>query len=397
MEKLSHDVSVRLPTEFGKFRLYLYTDKDGREHLALVMGDIEGREDVLTRVHSQCMTGDLFGSLRCDCHSQFELSKEIIAEEGEGILIYLRQEGRGIGLESKLKSYNLQDQGYDTVDANKALGFEADMRDYEVASLILKDLGVKSIRLLSNNPDKLDSLKENGIKVSDRIPIYPKITEENYDYIKTKEDKMDHLLNIDALSPFMNKIQKICSYFNKQIEKNNELRIAGFFVQGINGNIPSYSNLNKDKNLEAIYSRLISCYDAHIPDNNLNLYDSFTDKEEGPSKVVNNRDNGELSNLDEKTKIIEESKVKENKSVVDQLEKKDINSVLIQSKDVLNELMEKRSIDFFITFLIPKMFPKEVDKLSINKKDFKPRRARDIHSIKLGDNIIYYGCLGEHD
>ncbi len=198
--KLYSKTSTRLPIPLGEFRIYLYKDVEGKEHLALVMGDVKGKSDVLVRIHSECLTGDIFDSMRCDCGEQLRQSLQIIAEEKEGILIYLRQEGRGIGLSEKLKTYNLQDSGLDTVDANIALGHEVDERNYTFAIKILKDLGIKSIRLISNNPSKFNSLDKNGIKITSRINLYPRITSENAYYLSTKISKMGHMMDLDSLS-----------------------------------------------------------------------------------------------------------------------------------------------------------------------------------------------------
>jgi len=192
---------ARVPTPVGEFQLCLYASNgDDKEHLALVMGDVAGHPDVLARVHSECFTGDVLGSLRCDCGGQLHRAMHMIAEEGMGVLVYLRQEGRGIGLPDKLRAYNLQDRGYDTVDANLQLGHQADERDYTVAALILKDLGLRSIRLLTNNPLKIESLRELGISVSDRVPLQPQVTPENSDYLTTKVRRMNHQLNLTLLS-----------------------------------------------------------------------------------------------------------------------------------------------------------------------------------------------------
>jgi len=190
--------SAHIPTPEGVFQMCLYVNgQDNKEHLALIAGDVAQQEDVLVRVHSECFTGDVFGSLRCDCGVQLEESMEMIAREGAGILIYLRQEGRGIGLANKLRAYNLQEQGYDTVDANLLLGYGADERDYTTAALILKHLGVHSVRLLTNNPLKIESLELSGIKVTERIPLPSHVTAENAAYLLTKVQRMRHLLNLE--------------------------------------------------------------------------------------------------------------------------------------------------------------------------------------------------------
>jgi GTP cyclohydrolase II len=192
---------ARIPIAAGEFRLCLYmNNQNDKEHLALVMGDVAGQRDVLVRVHSECFTGDVLGSLRCDCGQQLQQALQLIAEEGQGVLVYLRQEGRGIGLPDKLRAYNLQDMGYDTVDANLLLGHQADERDYTVAALILQDLGVRSVRLLTNNPKKIESLQKLGIAVTNRVPLQPQVTTENAAYLMTKAQRMDHFLNLGLLS-----------------------------------------------------------------------------------------------------------------------------------------------------------------------------------------------------
>ncbi len=193
---------ARIPTEMGEFQLCLYSNnQDGKEHLALIMGDVAGKPDVLVRVHSECFTGDVLGSQRCDCGEQLYRAMHMIAQEGEGVLLYLRQEGRGIGLLDKLRAYNLQDQGYDTVDANLALGHQPDEREYTIAACILDDLGVRSIRLLTNNPDKLDSLQSLGIAVTARVPIQGNVTADNASYLQTKAFRMNHLLDLSHALP----------------------------------------------------------------------------------------------------------------------------------------------------------------------------------------------------
>lgn len=192
--------SARIPTAVSEFQLFFYkSSQDDKEHLALVRGEVAGKDEVLVRVHSECFTGDVLGSKRCDCGAQLQASLKLIAEAGSGVVIYLRQEGRGIGLLDKLRAYNLQDQGYDTVDANLALGHQADERDYTVAAQILRDLKVGSIKLLTNNPHKIDSLQELGIQVNARIPLQTGVCPENARYLRTKARRMKHLLVLDEL------------------------------------------------------------------------------------------------------------------------------------------------------------------------------------------------------
>lgn len=189
-------VQSRIPTPEGEFQLILYTANDTKEHLAVVMGQVESKEDVLVRVHSECFTGDVLGSLRCDCGEQLNRAMQQIANVGQGVVIYLRQEGRGIGLLDKLRAYNLQDQGYDTVDANLVLGHEADERDYSIAAGIIADLGINSIQLMTNNPLKIEALTRAGIPVHRRIALEANVNLENVDYLLTKAKRMQHMLNL---------------------------------------------------------------------------------------------------------------------------------------------------------------------------------------------------------
>lgn len=192
-------VKARIPTGPGEFHLCLYeNDADDKEHLALVMGEVQEAEGVLVRVHSECFTGDVLGSMRCDCGEQLQRSMAMIAEAGCGVVLYLRQEGRGIGLLNKLRAYNLQDEGYDTVEANLLLGHQADEREYTVAAEMLHDLGVKSIQLLTNNPEKIAALAALGISVLGRISLTPDVNPENARYLHTKVVRMNHLLSLNG-------------------------------------------------------------------------------------------------------------------------------------------------------------------------------------------------------
>lgn len=188
---------ARIPTNEGTYQLCHYVDAtDGKEHLALVMGDVEGKRDVLVRVHSECFTGDVLGSQRCDCGEQLHLAMRLVAGAGAGVILYLRQEGRGIGLADKLRAYNLQDQGYDTVDANLMLGHQADEREYSAAAAMLVDLGVASVHLMTNNPAKIEHLTRLGIVVNGRIPLVSTVTADNAAYLATKVQRMQHLLTL---------------------------------------------------------------------------------------------------------------------------------------------------------------------------------------------------------
>jgi 3,4-dihydroxy 2-butanone 4-phosphate synthase/GTP cyclohydrolase II len=188
---------ARLPTPFGEFKVIAYkSSADPAEHLALVMGDVAKDEPVLVRVHSQCLTGDVFHSLRCDCGEQIEMSMKKIAEEGRGVVLYMRQEGRGIGIHNKIKAYALQDEGMDTVEANISLGFKADHRDYGVGAQILADLGVHSMRLMTNNPKKISGLESYGLKIVEQLPITTQPNPHNRRYLSTKQKKLGHLLKV---------------------------------------------------------------------------------------------------------------------------------------------------------------------------------------------------------
>ncbi len=191
-----------LPARHGEFELYLYQSLlDGDHHVALVCGDVAGGDPVLVRVHSQCLTGDVFGSLRCDCGEQMDRALEMIREAGRGVFLYMRQEGRGIGLANKIKAYSLQDQGLDTVEANQELGFKADLRDYGIGAQILVDLGVRRIRLLTNNPKKVVGLEAYGLSIVERVPIVIAPNAVNMDYLATKRYKLGHLLDVGLVSP----------------------------------------------------------------------------------------------------------------------------------------------------------------------------------------------------
>ncbi len=236
---IERSVSARIPTAHGEFRLDYFTNTaDDKEHLSLVIGDISESEGVLTRVHSECFTGEVLGSQRCDCAAQLDAAIEAVAQEGAGIVIYLRQEGRGIGLPEKLRAYNLQDQGLDTVDANLRLGYQADERDYGIAALILKDLRVRSIRLMTNNPSKIAKIRELGVDVVGRVPVPGPVTAQNVDYLTTKVERMGHMLTLEEpyqdtlLSPFVPSAKK-----RAISEANQRPFVTLTYAQSLDGSI----------------------------------------------------------------------------------------------------------------------------------------------------------------
>ena len=184
-----------LPTRYyGKFKIVAFETSDKLHHVAMVKGDVTGKKNVLVRIHSECLSGDVFHSLKCDCGEQLEAALKKIDEEGEGVLLYLRQEGRGIGLFNKIKAYQLQEQGRDTVEANEELGFKADQRDYTIGAAILKELGLSTIRLMTNNPKKVNGLKEFGLEITERVPVIIQSNEYNKKYLDTKKEKLGHMI-----------------------------------------------------------------------------------------------------------------------------------------------------------------------------------------------------------
>ena len=191
------DADAFLPTEFGNFRIRVTVDEEGNEHCLVYAGDLQSADAPLIRIHSECLTGDAFSSMKCDCGPQLQASLKQIQEVGCGAVVYLRQEGRGIGLHSKIQAYALQDQGYDTLDANLALGLPADARTYGIAARMLKEAGVRKVRMMTNNPLKVRGLEENGIEVEFRLPHMSGISVQNIDYLRTKNERMGHMLELE--------------------------------------------------------------------------------------------------------------------------------------------------------------------------------------------------------
>jgi GTP cyclohydrolase II len=246
---VTRKASARIPTAVGEFQLFCYAGhRDNQEHLALVRGRVRGRRDVLVRLHSECFTGDVLGSRRCDCGEQLQLAMRRIAAAGAGVILYLRQEGRGIGLPDKLMAYNLQDIGYDTVEANLLPGHDADGRDYEAAAHILKDLGVRSIRLLTNNPHKIESLDELGLEVTDRVPLQATVHSDNAAYLLTKARRMEHLLflNQEEAVPtppplpaarIMDEVRSLLSAAEEYRQRTGRPLVTLSYAQSLDGSI----------------------------------------------------------------------------------------------------------------------------------------------------------------
>lgn len=235
-------VKTRLPTGFGEFSLYLYSEH-GKEHLALVKGEVREKPEIPVRVHSECLTGDVFGSRRCDCGDQLRHTLQYLGRVDTGVLIYLRQEGRGIGLMKKMKAYNLQDQGMDTVEANIHLGHQPDERDYGIAARILRDLGVHSIRLITNNPHKVEELQQHGIEVAERIPIEVGHHSENLGYLRSKAERMAHLLSFRERVPDHHELGFIQPLIDQLTLSRNAEHPLPFvtlaYAQGLDGSIAS--------------------------------------------------------------------------------------------------------------------------------------------------------------
>lgn len=266
---------ARIPIESGEFQLCYYrSDIDDKEHLALVHGDVSGQENVLVRIHSECFTGDVLGSLRCDCGEQLHQAIQKIADAGAGIVIYLRQEGRGIGLLDKLRAYNLQDAGYDTVEANIMLGHQADSRDYTIAALMLQDLEVYSVHLLTNNPDKIEKLQALGIVVTERVALPVDMNIENADYLRTKVERMRHLLDLNKLPSTLN--INLVDIFPKEMQKNGRPFVTLSFAQSLDGSITSKrghstpisggESLKMTHSLRAIHQAILIGIDTALAD-----------------------------------------------------------------------------------------------------------------------------------
>ncbi len=375
-ETIVHEVSTRLPTREGKFQIHLYKDHSGREHIALVKGDVKGQEGVLTRVHSECLTGDLFGSLRCDCGPQLHQAMRMINDEKCGIIVYLRQEGRGIGLSEKLKAYNLQDIGYDTVEANLALGHEAEQRDYSAAENILRDLGVASIRLISNNPDKVTKLTALGVTIDERIPIAPAINPDNMRYLQTKIDRMGHSLDSEELYPYMPEMDDITRYLHRArtIKKGPFFTI--FSLSALDGRLDEEPE-GPGGFFKVLRKKLLEIHDAYLPGNNsyeVGRWMLLTERIGRCYRIDGDREMA-LFNINA------------TRSISPMLFELGIRSVLVEgTTDLARALLENGMADAMVNVVLPVATGGRASSHSA-----MPLRFRDVFSVRLGSEIAYYG------
>lgn len=398
---LTHEVEARLPTDHGPFIMHLYEDESKKQHLALVMGDISSGEDVLTRVHSECLTGDLFGSLRCDCQSQLHQSIDMISEEGQGVIIYLRQEGRGIGLSSKLHSYNLQDEGYDTVDANTALGFEPDSREYEAAALILRDLGVRSIRLLTNNPDKSKAFTSMGISVRSMINISPRVTEENRRYLRTKTLRLNQAIDLETASSSSPEIDRMLRFLKRQAERKEEgvPFLTVLYAQSINGRLTDVDEAARnedDMQLEYFLRRLKAVHPDHSVELPLRS-GSISKIDQGPGNEVDPAQYGARSSHLSIADDVDDKGVLGNKEPSRQISggfAKKIGKgpmVLIEAKpEELTSILGEGKADLIVGLVRPCLMASHEAKGDL-LSEMPSIWFEDVHFITVGQWLVYYG------
>ncbi len=417
-EQVMHEVATRLPTKDGSFRIHLFKDEEGREHVALVKGSVMSKEKVMTRVHSECLTGDLFGSLRCDCGPQLHHAMRILEEQEEGILIYLRQEGRGIGLAEKLKTYNLQDAGLDTVDANLYLGHKAEERDYQVAAEVLRDLGVLSIRLISNNPDKENKLKDLGIDVVSRVSLEPDVNMENLKYLKTKIERMGHELGSTQLFPFQPEMDDVRRYVaRKRDEKLGTPYISVFNISGLDGQLTYEPSLpgNGPALYKVLRMKLMKEHDALLVTND-DLDLALQVRETGGKVLVYDPDlrirtdhpllgdgepilailhgpveNDTLKEIEERSiphfTILDNDGDLDIGAFYEAQDRMAISSIMVDGKDgISNLLMSNAMVDTVMNALVP------VISGGRGTKHYSLGfTLRDVENVRMGDEIIYYG------
>ncbi|MGA1819928.1 MAG: GTP cyclohydrolase II [Thermoplasmatota archaeon] len=415
-----HNVSTRLPTADGSFYIHLFTDSEGKEHIALVRGDVYKAENVLTRVHSECMTGDLFGSLRCDCGPQLHHAMRMIEEEELGIILYLRQEGRGIGLREKLKAYNLQDQGLDTVDANVELGHKAEQRRYDVAAKMLEVLGVASIRLLSNNPDKVKKLQKLGVSITERVPIEPKVHVENLKYLTTKVERMGHILDTRELHPFLPEIDDVIRFVRREKEnKAGSPFITVLNLRTLNGKYPNMdgSDRERETGIRVLKERLsnlhqgllLGPYDMEVfhgfqdevgPIRTVLIFDPKGEVELCPSKETRDQLDIKflhLGSLPEKRSAelqscgFEAYDISNGRGeisierLLDVIPSLGIDSLLTEGTNDIARFFQKRKMaDIIIHILVPVFHGTDLEKEDSGPDLVSPR------TVKLGDTTVYY-------
>lgn len=423
---------ARLPTSEGEFCIFLFKDSENKEHLALVMGDIKEKKCYPVRIHSECLTGDVFSSLRCDCGEQLRQSIQIISEEGAGIIIYLRQEGRGIGLTKKLQAYNLQDNGYDTCEANIALGHKPDERDFTLAASILIELGVKSIKLISNNPGKFKPLIDSGIKIKSRIPLPPRLTSENARYLKTKASKMNHSIDFNGLSSTSPERETILRYIKRKINNSknkNRPFITLSYAQTIDGCIAADKNKRlrlSDKESQIMTHQIRSKHDSIL----VGIGTVLTDNPQltvrrirgkNPQTIILDTNlkfpinakllNGSISPwiFTGKTSKFKKQKQLENlgakvfrlpieKNVIDleslmqKLNILKINSVMVEGgAEVITNFISKELADLVISTVTPFLIGKGVRPFESTSKPKSFLTLNDLKYVKVGRDLIVCG------
>lgn len=425
-------LNARLPTAEGEFRIYVFKDSRNKEHLALVMGEIQEKKDYLVRIHSECLTGDVFGSLRCDCGEQLRQSIQMISEEGSGIIIYLRQEGRGIGLTKKLQAYNLQDNGYDTVEANIVLGHKPDERDFTLVASILIELGVKSIRLISNNPEKFTPIIDAGIKVKSRIPVAPRLTPENLFYLRTKASKLNHTIDFDGLSSTSPERETILRYITRKISysiNRNRPFITLSYAQSIDGYIAADKNkrlaLSDEESLimthqiRSKHNAILVGIGTILADDPQLTVRNIRGKNPQPiildtnlkfplnAKLLNGSISpwiftGETSDI-EKQKNLEklgakvfrlplEKNVIELGSLMSKLAIMKINSVMVEGgAEVIKSFINKRLIDLVISTVTPFLIGRGVHLFENISKTNGFLTFQDLKYVKVGKDLIVCG------
>jgi len=423
-ELVVHNVVTRLPTADGSFFIHLFTDSHKKEHIALVKGDVYGADNVLTRVHSECMTGDLFGSLRCDCGPQLHHAMRMIEEEEMGMILYLRQEGRGIGLKEKLKTYNLQDWGLDTVDANIELGHRAEERDYDVAARMLEMLGVGSIRLLSNNPDKVKKLEKLGVSITDRVPIEPKVNIENLKYLTTKVERMGHILDTSELHPFLPEIDDVIRFIRRTKDQKEGIPLTTVInIRTLNGRYPDLDRPEageRERGVKILKERIANLHDVLLlgPED-MEIFRGFKDMI-GPIRTVLVYDPEGVVSLSTSKNVHDEldliflhaggisrgrldllkskglnafdiSNGKGELSVnafLELFQKLEIDSLITEgTNDVARFLVERRLADILVQVMLPTFQGKEIKGADVGPELTSPR------SVMLGDITVYFGSM----